>query len=168
MHHDNNIVVSTKEQQEIIDWANQNYQKFIPNGISRQYHFLDFFDDIPESVWHIKQRIVEKEELHDYQTEPTFRDFIGYITDCGKIHPHIDLNVEEYIHTRFNVFIQLPEKGGLPIYNDKIVAVNELEYVKCYSGLYKHHCQKVEGTKARIVLSYGFLIPTHITPLSIG
>lgn len=157
----NNIVVTKKEQTDIIQWSNKNYHKFKPNGVSRQYHYLDFFNDIPDCVWEIKERIIEKEDLYAYQTEPIFRDFISYIKDGGKIHSHIDSNIDGYIHTRFNVFIQLPEKGGLPIYNEKIINVNELEYIKCFSGIHKHYCQKVEGNKSRIILSYGFLIPHY-------
>lgn len=155
----NNIVVTIEEQQKIIEWANQNYHNFKPNGYSRQYNCLNYFDDIPQCVWDIKDRIIKKENLYEYQQEPIFRDFISYIQEGGKIQPHIDSNVDGYVHTRFNVFIQLPIKGGLPIYNNKIIQVNELEYIKCFSGLYKHHCQKVESDKPRIILSYGFLIP---------
>lgn len=152
-------VVSIKEQAEIIDWANNNYIRFIPNGYGRQYKLLQDLPDIPQCVWEIKKRVIEIEKLYDYIQEPTYKDFIGYITDGGQIHPHKDRNFQDLIHTRFNVFIQLPEEGGMPIYNHKRIQVYERTYCICHAGAYTHFCEKVKGKKARIVLSFGFLVP---------
>lgn len=161
-----NIVMTSEEQVEIVEWANKNYVNFINNGPGRQYHFLDTFEDIPICIWNIKQRVVEKEGLYEYRQEPVFRDYIGYIVNGGQIHPHKDpnndfLDDDLLIHTRFNVFIQLPLKGGMPIYGNKKIDVKELEYIRCLSGLETHYCEKVEGEKARIILSFGFLIPQN-------
>jgi hypothetical protein len=169
-----NIVMSVEEQNEIINWANNNFTKFRPNGHGRQYCIFDNINDenieysknnlplidanYPLSIMSIKKRIVCLENLHGSIQEPKFKDFISYITDQGQIHQHVDHNSNNLIHTRFNVIVQLPNIGGLPIYNDNIILINEREYVRCDSGLHKHYCQKVHGDKARIVISYGFLI----------
>jgi len=160
-----NIVMTRDEQMEIVEWANKNYVNFKINGPGRQYECLDIFDDIPDCVWKIKERVIEKESLGEYRQEPKFRDYIGYIINGGQIHPHKDPNDNDddilLIHTRFNVFVQLPLRGGMPIYGNKKIGVKELEYIRCLSGLETHYCQKVEGEKARIILSFGFLIPRN-------
>ena len=147
------------EQAELIQWANQNYPTFIKNGKGRQFKCLNGLVGVPPCVWDIKRRIVEKEGLHDAPQEPLFKDYMGYILPGGQIHPHTDPNRDGLIHTRFNVVVQLPERGGLPIYGGKTIHVSERQYVRCNSGIDQHLCELVEGSKARIVISFGFLLP---------
>ena len=167
-NYDSTMIMSIEEQQCIINWANKYYRYFKPNGTARQYYIFDSSDknyskDIPSCIFLIKNRIIKLENLNNCKQEPKFKDFISYITDQGQIHRHIDKNINNLIHTRFNVIVQLPLKGGLPIYNDNIIQVNEREYIRCDSGLYNHYCEKVIGDKARIIISYGFLVPMSPT-----
>jgi len=155
-------VITEAEQTEIILWANQHYPSFEKNGTGRQFQILNGCANVPSCVWDIKQRIVEREGIHDAPQEPMFKDYIGYITDGGQIHPHLDRNRDGRIHTRFNVFVQLPEKGGMPIYGEKTIQVCERHYIRCNSGIDKHYCELVEGKKARIVLSFGFLLLPNV------
>jgi hypothetical protein len=150
-------VMKPEEQKTIIEWANLNYHRFKKNGTGRQYRKFRELPDVPECVYTIRERIVQREKLYGVMQEPLLTDYIGYIQDGGQIHPHIDPNRGDLIHTRFNVFVQLPQKGGMPIYNDETIQVRERTYIICYAGLHKHYCEKVEGSKARIILSYGFL-----------
>jgi len=152
-------VITEAEQAELIQWGNANYTTFQKNGPGRQFKVLTGFANTPSCVWDIKKRIVEKEGLQNAPQEPMFKDYMGYITDGGKIHPHTDPNRDGLIHTRFNVVVQLPVKGGLPIYGGKTLQVSERHYVRCNSGIDEHTCELVEGPKARIVLSFGFLLP---------
>ena len=156
-------VVTEAEQAEIIQWANANYKTFRRNGDEyRQFKILNGLPGVPSCVWDIKKRIVEKEGLQHAPQEPMFKDYIGYILPGGQIHPHTDLNVDGLIHTRFNAIIQLPEKGGMPIYGEKTIQVCERHYIRCNSGIDKHYCELVEGKKARIVLSFGFLLLPNV------
>ena len=150
-------VMKPEEQKTIIEWANLNYHRFQKNGPGRQFCQFRELPDVPECVYTIRERIVQREKLHGVMQEPLLTDYIGYIQDGGQIHPHIDPNRGDLIHTRFNVFVQLPEKGGMPVYNDETIQVKEHSYIICCAGLHKHYCEKVEGSKARIILSYGFL-----------
>ena len=79
----------------------------------------------------------------------------------GELHLHTDPNPKDtnLYHTRFNVYVQIPKKGGLPIYNNQVCNLKERTYICCRSGIDKHCCQKVEGDKERIVISFGFLLP---------
>lgn len=155
-------VVSEAEQAEIVAWVRSRYPYFRPNGPRRYMQRLDYLDDVPDCVWRIKQRVYDRERLHGYETEPLFRDSVGYILDGGALHLHRDPNPDDgsgRIHTRFNVYVQLPERGGYPIYAGVPCRLRERTYICCRAGLDKHCCAPVEGPRERVVLSFGVLAP---------
>jgi hypothetical protein len=160
---DDEPIVSLDQQTEIVDWVRKNYNSFKLNGYNRYFQQLDFFNinTIPSCIWKIKQAIIDKEKLHDYQPEPFFRDSVGYMLDGGQLHLHSDQNPpnSDLIHVRYNVYVQLPIKGGYPIYKNIHCTLKERTYICCRSGIDKHYCAKVEGPRERIILSFGFLIP---------
>lgn len=162
-------IISEEEQKEIVDWVKLNYLRFNPTGYHRCFGILEKFPDAPKCIEEIKQRIIAKEDLHDAKIEPYFKDSIGYMWDGGQLHRHTDPNTGGLFHTRFNVYVQLPDKsphkntnknnGGYPIYADKTYRLKERTYICCRSGIDPHMCEKVSGDRARIVLSFGFLLP---------
>ncbi len=158
-------IISLEEQEEIVNWARRNCKYFKQNGYNRYMQKLEYFDDVPNCIWKTKEKIIEKENLFGYKQEPIFKDSIGYMFDGAQLHVHsdpnppLDENGIQYYHTRFNLYVQLPEKGGYPIYNDIHCTLNERTYICCRSNLDKHYCAKVEGPRERIVISFGFLLP---------
>jgi hypothetical protein len=152
-------IMSEDEQKIIIEWLRKNYLKLNENGFKRYMKNMHKIPDIPNCVWDIKQRIVEKENLQNAIEEPEFSDSIGYMMNGGQLHKHTDPNRYGLIHTRFNVYVQIPEKGGYPIYSDQVLKLKERTYICCRAGIDPHYCEKVEGDKERIILSYGFLLP---------
>ncbi len=153
------FIVSEEEQKIIVDWVRSNYLTLNENGFKRYMKNMYEIPNIPSVVWDIRKRIVEKENLQNAIEEPLFRDSIGYMMDGGQLHKHTDPNRYGLIHTRFNVYVQIPEKGGYPVYSDKVLRLKERTYICCRAGLDPHYCEKVEGDKERVVLSYGFLLP---------
>lgn len=141
----------------IQNWANGNYQKFIPNGFGRQYGILERFVT-PTEIWDIKNKIIELYGLQSKKQEPLFKDYLGYITEGGAIHKHKDPNQGSLIHTRFNVLVSKPMEGGEPIQEGEVIKVAEGEVWQCNAGLVEHWCTPVIGSKPRIVLSFGFLL----------
>lgn len=154
-------ILSEDEQQTIVNWVRKTYKYFKPNGLNIYMQKLDYFDDVPKCVFDIKKRIFDKEDLYGYQQEPIFKDSIGYMLDGASLHLHTDPNPSEseLIHTRYNVYVQLPDKGGYPIYNNIHCTLKERTYICCRSGLDYHSCAKVEGPRERIILSFGLLLP---------
>ena len=155
---DDECILSELEQFEIVEWVKNNYHRFRPTGTNRYMQLMILLNDIPKCVWEIKDRIVKKEKLENEIQEPLFKDAIGYMTDGGQLHKHTDPNRYGLVHTRFNVYVQIPIKGGLPTYGDQLISLKERTYVCCRSGKDLHHCQLVEGDRARVILSYGFLL----------
>lgn len=154
-------ILSLEEQTIIVKWVRNNYKYFRPNGINKYMQKIDYFDDAPQCIWDIKKRIFDKENLHKYQQEPLYKDSVGYMLDGASLHLHTDPNPSDskLIHTRYNVYVQLPEKGGYPIYNNIHCPLKERTYICCRSGIDFHCCTKVEGSRERIILSFGVLVP---------
>lgn len=141
----------------VVNWANQNLSKFRPNGFARQYgdiRLLGYSDEIIE----IKKQIINNFNLANCYFEPIYGDFCGYIKDGGAVHRHKDNNVNNLIHTRFNVLISKPIEGGIAVIDNKEIFVEEGEVWKCEAGLYEHWTTPVIGIKPRIILSFGFLL----------
>ena len=153
---DDEYIISEHEQNEIIDYVLNNHKKFKITSASKHSQRLDY--SYPKIFLDIRNRIIEREHLQGCPTEPIAGDFISYITDSGKIYIHKDANQGELINIRFNVYVQLPENGGLPVYSRIVCALQERTYVCCRSGLDCHETQTVIGPKGRITISYGFLM----------
>ena len=114
---------------------------------------------MPRIFFDIKNRILIKENILDnYIDDSTYGDYIGYITNGGKIHYHNDPSIPGYDHIRFNLFLSVPQKGGYPIYNGVTIPVKVGDYVRCNSSAEYHECEMVEGDIPRIVLSYGIYL----------
>ena len=151
--------MTIEEQKIVIDYAKNNYLNFDSNGYNKWKKSLDELDNVPQCIYDIKKRIIEKECLENAPQEPILKDQIGYMKEGGNLHLHVDRNTNGLIHTRFNVYVQIPDSGGIPIYSNHIIDVKEREYTICRSGLDFHYTEKVIGKKERIILSFGFLLP---------
>jgi hypothetical protein len=154
--------ISQEEQEVIRNWALRNEKYLIPNS-SGPFRSRELFKKIPEKLElldEIKRKIIEIEELHDNKFEPFRGDFVSIQRNGAKVPTHVDHNPEDTtLHSRrYNVFILLPEKGGLPIYDGEVLNVSERTLLKVESGLISHSTTQVEGEVPRIILSYGFAV----------
>jgi hypothetical protein len=152
-------ILTNEEQEIIVQWVKKNYLRLKKNGEYKYMKSMYEIPDIPKIVWEIRKRIVEKENLQNAKQDPLFKDTIGCMLNGGQLHKHTDPNIDDLIHTRFNVYVQLPNEGGYPIYDDKTYKLKERTYICCRAGLDYHCCEKVIGDRERIILSYGFLLP---------
>ena len=118
-------------------------------------------DLVNNLVWEIKERIIKKEGIEFYNQNQFLGDFLAYLPKDSFIHPHIDLNHNEldYIHTRFNVFIQAPKDYMKTYYANKEVDVQERCYTISRSSIDIHYTEKNTTDIPRISLSFGFLLP---------
>lgn len=84
-----------------------------------------------------------------------FGALISYSHEGHKVQPHSDPNPPGFIHTRFNVLISKPEKGGQAIIDGQVLDTKENELWVCAAGKYTHSSVLVEGDKPRVLLSFG-------------
>ena len=90
------------------------------------------------------------------------QDLISVMLPGGKIFPHRDVNIGEYIHSRFNVFIQLPRDQCRTFYGGEQIEAVEGHYTLCRSGTDMHWSDVLRSPVPRINLSFGFLIPRDV------
>jgi hypothetical protein len=151
------MFASEQELKELKDWVETNKRSFTPNGIGRQFGVFNNLG-YPEAALSLREKIIKTFSLEGVLQEPLFKDYCGYITEGGAIHPHLDPNVGKLVHTRFNVLISKPLAGGTPIQEDQEIKVEEGDVWRCDAGKILHWCTPVVGNKPRIVLSFGFLL----------
>jgi hypothetical protein len=68
------------------------------------------------------------------------------------------MNYGEWILTRYNVMLSVPEEGGLSLYGKELNHIEERTVWKCVSGMVNHGVTRVIGDKPRICLCLGFMI----------
>jgi hypothetical protein len=157
----NEDIISKKELNFILKFINSNKDLFQENDVSPDRKFLTLpkESNTPTLFFDIKKRILDRENIkNNYIDDSTYGDYIGYITNGGKIHYHNDPTIPRYDHIRFNLFLSVPEKGGFPIYNKVTIPVNVGDYVRCNSSKEYHECEMVKGNIPRIVISYGIYL----------
>lgn len=157
--------MTEEERLELVEWTKTMIPKMrILNNNRSDFSITPDNKDIHPLVWEIKDRIIAKENIQTLEKhdEPVFKDFLAIIFKDGYIHRHRDPNKGELYHCRFNVFLQLPDKGGQTYYNGFPIQSLEGCYVLCLSGIDYHWSDIVESDKERFSLSFGFLLPIPV------
>ena len=149
------------ERKELVGWAYSVINDATPLPNYRADYKLTDNPLVPELVWKIKRRIVDREGLRLSRGEPYDKDFLGFVRINGKIHKHKDANVGELIHSRFNVYLQLPVGSGATYYDGTALDIKEGSYVLSRSGLDYHWTDVNTSDKDRISLSFGYLLPLN-------
>jgi hypothetical protein len=153
----------TDEERDIIKkWAlsNEKYLISNPTGPFRARQLFELIPEKLELLKKIKNRIIEIENLSDISFEPFRGDFLSIQRNGAKVPRHIDHNPHDktLYSRRYNIFISLPEVGGLPIYDDEVLELEEKCLLKVDSGIITHSTTVIQGETPRIILSYGFAI----------
>ena len=156
----------TEDEQEIIrEWALRNEKHLIP-GPKGPNRSRELFEKIPENLSilrDIKTRIIESENLHEIATDSVRGDYLSIQRNHAVVPPHMDITIQPgngvwYYMRRYNIFISLPEIGGLPIYAGETLNITERSMLKVDAGLVIHGTTQIVGELPRIMLSYGFSI----------
>ena len=146
--------ISQDEQKNLILWAENEECRLKPNGYQRFCNTIKNLSD-NKLVYEIREKIIERFNLHNCKEE-LLGDWLGMVKNGGQVHIHTDRR-DYKEHHRFNVLIQLPEKGGVTIYDNKELPIKERTLSYYRPDLYEHGTTKVIGNKPRINLSFGFL-----------
>jgi|TARA_R110000803_G_scaffold78439_2_gene143603 hypothetical protein len=151
--------ISDKEKNLLVSWVNDNLHEFHSNRKGRYFRPLREIENSPlELVEKLKANVIKLEGLVDWKDEPKMADYIGINYEGAYIHPHTDVNENNYIHTRYNIILSWPDEGGESIYGRSINVLKENLVWKCIAGKFTHASKPVKGSKPRITLSLGFLI----------
>lgn len=152
--------MSEEEQKDILKYIYSD--KFFCNKLPfyRGDSIINIDDKkLPVAIWRIKQRLLDREDLREYRTDPNFDDIITVIFPGGRIHEHADPNGGDLtFHVRFNIFLQIPDRYNT-FYGGEVVEAKERHYVMCRSGIDKHWSSLNNTSIPRIALSFGFMLP---------
>lgn len=179
--YDRGEIVTKEEQMLLIEWVCKNYFTFVIHRPNFREMPLYEDRDVPPVLWDIRRRIMEREGIEAYSESYNERFFLKYHTsltgvtrdklfvlsssedETGQLMVHRDMNQPCGIHTRFNVFLSVPEKDSKTYYAGHEVDIQERGYVMCRSGIDWHWAEPIRHTeKPRIAISYGFMLPMDI------
>jgi len=168
--YDRGEIMTEEEQKEIIDWACANFFGFsmifsFNKGGVIDHNLSPLNKSIPASIWRVKKRIIEREGLQEYIQEPTLKDVLAILLPGGHIPYHRDPNIDNFVHTRFNVFVKLPKRHVKTFYGNDTVDCRERHYTMCRSGLDLHGSEINMEETPRISISFGYLIPREIVDI---
>jgi hypothetical protein len=155
--------INVDEQLFLRDWALRNEKYLIPNpsGPYRKRSPLNLLDDYPELLIELKERLLDLEGLRDDNDIliADKQDIVSIQRNKGVVPNHTDYDRKNgYSLRRYNIFISLPDKGGLPIYGGEVLEIKERCVLRVDAGLVPHSTIPNEGDNPRIMLSYGFHI----------
>jgi hypothetical protein len=175
---DRGELIRPEEQEALLNWICPrlwNLNTLRPSLIEYTFDVSDAA--VPPAFWAIRRRLMEREGLAAFDASYSnaffrryqagapgvYRDYIAIILPGGNINPHTDMNQPGRIHSRFNVFLKAPTRGGATFYGGEPVEIKERGYVLCRSGLDEHWAEKIgPGSPPRITLSFGFQLPLEL------
>jgi hypothetical protein len=106
------------------------------------------------------QRVRERLGLDERAVEETNYGWYLSIADEGSwIESHRDPTPPGTRQLRCNLFLQLPESGGLPIIEHAPMEVAAGTLLAFFASELGHSSQPVEGGRQRILISYGYTVP---------
>jgi hypothetical protein len=153
--------ISVDEQLLLRDWALRNEDNLIPNptGPYRKGLHLNKLKDYPELLFELKERLLVLEGLRDDENIliADDQDMVTVQRNMGAIPNHTDYDrINGYYLRRYNIFVSLPEKGGLPIYGGEVLEIKERCVLRFEAGVIPHSTTPNDGENPRIMLSFGF------------
>jgi hypothetical protein len=90
--------------------------------------------------------------------EPIFKNFTGnHFADGTAVHEHTDSAPEGFVHTRCNLMLKKPFKGGNPVIDGEELEININDLWLCLASLEKHYTTPIEGGE-RLIFSFGGLV----------
>ena len=165
--------ISEHERVFLLEWALSNLSNLEfaypmnsldtqTSNIIRNFKSIYKLPSFPNLILQLKKRISFLENLQEYINIPVPNDdWIGIVGNKGFVEPHIDGNLKGHYTRRYNILLQLPQKGGLPIYNNETLKVEQSEVWRCDAGKILHTSEIVEGKNYRVNLALSFSIPLN-------
>ncbi len=153
-------IVSAEFVQYVNDLIQRNIDQFGANQASGNRKFLKMDYVTPDGdkvLYDMKQHLAAHYEIGEYVVPPTLKDFVGYITDGGSIHPHTDPDLPGKRHVRINVLVQQPG-GCIPLLEGMPIAVSVGDAWLNLASQCIHATTPVVGSGFRSAISFGYQI----------
>jgi hypothetical protein len=144
----------------VIKLTNENIDSFTANKAGPNRKFLrDPYKVYSDPVIaKMKEELANRFDMKDWVLDPYFMDVIGYITEGGYVHTHLDQDIDDHKHMRINVLIQKPVSGGLLVLDGEELEVGVGDVWLNLASLCVHSCTAIAGNKPRSILSLGYQV----------
>lgn len=99
--------------------------------------------------------------LKPTKVEPIFKNLTGnHFEDGAFVHPHTDSAPEGMVHTRCNLMLKKPDRGGNPILDGEEIHIEEGDLWLCLASMEIHSSTPIKGGE-RLIFSFGGLVPNE-------
>lgn len=93
--------------------------------------------------------------------EPIFKNLTGnHFQDGAFVHQHTDPAPKGFVHTRCNLMLRKPVKGGNPVLDGEEIEVEEGDLWLCLASMELHSSTPVYSGE-RLIFSFGGLVPVE-------
>jgi len=154
--------VTEDERQGLREWAMHHFNSgnLTPNRLGN-HRFYGKFADLHTIALHdvLRERI---QALYPAGSLiPNGTDYVSCIEPGGFVHEHIDTlkDGDQFNFLRANVFVQLPDYGGMPVVEGKAYTIGNGDLLMFTANEHKHKSEMVGGKNLRIICSFGFKRP---------
>lgn len=152
--------ITPETQAEMVEWAISMRPHMKANGLARTFSKVQLLPTVAQGFRRTRMRLQKFLGIpDDAKPEPMFGWYVSVISDGGGVHAHVDGAPPDMRHLRCNLFLQLPEEGGYPIVEEKTVRVEERMMLAFFPSEKRHSSENVKGDRARVICSYGYLVP---------
>lgn len=144
------------------NYKNENVFRKNPFGSNRYLCSLNKIKSevshIASDIWiNIYRGLNFKDD--DLNIEPVFGILLAVQTESAFVQYHTDPSPDGFSAIRINCLLSKPERGGIPIIENKELDVQENQFWVNVSDEWFHGCTTVEGCKPRVILSLGATVP---------
>jgi hypothetical protein len=99
--------------------------------------------------------------LKPTSVEPKFKNLTGnHFKNGAFVHPHIDGAPQGFVHTRCNLMLQKPDKGGNPVIDGEEIQIEKNDLWLCLASMEFHSSTPIRGGE-RLIFSFGGLVPVE-------
>ena len=152
--------ISEAERQRLLDWARLMRPLLKINGPGRAFRKVQDLPVIDPTHTDVRIRLQTLLGVGlDAEPEPMFGWYLSIISDGGAVHPHMDPAPPKMRHLRCNIFLQVPDKGGLPVIERRPVTVANGTLLGFFPSERRHSSQPASGERRRMILSFGYIVP---------
>lgn len=151
--------ISESDRTNLVAWALSMKPFLKDNGPGRSFRKVEELPTIDPVHTAVRLKLQALLKVGpDAEPEPMFGWYLSIISDGGAVHPHMDPAPPNMRHLRCNIFLQVPESGGLPFIERRPVAVRERTLLCFFPSERRHSSQPAGGDRQRIILSFGYLV----------
>lgn len=152
--------IAEPDRLHLLDWALSTEPYLRENGPARLCKKTEFIPTVDARYHAVRLAIQRHMGLPDDNApEPDHGWLVSIIKAGGQVHPHRDSTPPGMRHLRCNLFLQLPEAGGRPVIESVPIDVSERMLLAFYPSERKHWSEPCEGDRARVMLSFGYVVP---------